>query len=470
MITIPAARIAGRLVEGELHEVRRPHDGTLLATAGWAGPEAVDDVVAAAVAARDGWGSTSASDRAAALRGIAAALRADDGSLAAIIADESGKRPAEAAGEVEFSARYFDWFAEATTQESATHGPVTEARRFVVRSHPVGVVAALGTWNFPLSIPARKVASVLAAACPVVLKPSERTPVTADRFVALCEAHLPLGVIGSVVGDGAVLSHALIDHPDVAAVTFTGSTVIGRVIAQRCGASLTRAVLELGGRAPFIIRADADLDDAIEHLLVAKLRNNGESCIAANNVFVHTSLYERLWDRLEERLGATRPGGPADTDADFGPLIDAAAVDRLEGLVTDAAAAGARVVKGQLPPEHGSYMPAVLVDCSEPTALWDEEIFGPVLALRGYDDEDALVQEINGWGLGLAGYVCGTDLEGAETLAARLRIGIVGVNTGAPNTPEVPFGGFGASGLGREGGLSGMREFREEQTLSLVRQ
>ncbi|WP_147919017.1 aldehyde dehydrogenase family protein [Ruania zhangjianzhongii] len=466
--TLPGARIAGRTEPGEPHPVPRPDSGQVIAEAGWAGTDAVDRAVGAAREAAAGWAATPARDRAAALRAIAADLRAETEELGAIVCAETGKRLPEAQGEIGGSAKYFDWFAEAAAIAEIESGRTAPGRRFQVRHHPVGVVAALGTWNFPVSIPARKVAAAIAAGCPAILKASERTPVSADRLVAICERHLPPGVIGAVMG-GPELANALIDHPDVAAVTFTGSTAIGRLVAERAARSFTRTVLELGGKAPFIIRPDADLADAVEHLMVAKLRNNGESCIAANNVFVHSSLREQLWDLLTERIGAVRPGAPEDPETDLGPMIDDAAAQRLRGLLAQAEADGAEVVRGQDGPAGDAYLPAALVACDRPTQLWDEEVFGPVLALRSYDDEDAVVAEVNGWGVGLAGYVCGTDLAAAEQLAERLRVGIVGINNGAPNTPEVPFGGFGGSGIGREGGMSGYLEFVEEQTIAVAR-
>ena len=482
---VAGARIAGRTEPGDPRPASAPSTGQVIAQAGWVGVDAVDRAVGAAREAFAVWAATPARERAAALRAIAADLRAETEELGAVICAETGKRLAEAQGEVGGSAKYFDWFAEAAAIAEIETGRTAPGRRFQVRHHPVGVVAALGTWNFPVSIPARKIAAALSAGCPTVLKASERTPVSADRLVAICERHLPAGVIGSVMG-GPELANALIDHPEVAAVTFTGSTAIGRLVAERAAGSFTRTVLELGGKAPFIIRPDADLDDAVEHLMVAKLRNNGESCIAANNVFVHSSLRDRLWDLLSERVRGIRLGLPEDAQTDLGPMIDVAAARRLADLVDRAEQDGASVVRG---PEdvHGlsdsrsgvagaassaaadGYLPAILVRCEEPTPLWDEEIFGPVFALRSYDDEDSMVAEVNSWGVGLAGYVCGTDLAGAEQLAERLRVGIVGINNGAPNTPEIPFGGFGGSGIGREGGLSGYLEFVEEQTIAVAR-
>jgi len=465
---VPGARISGTTEAGVPHEMRWPGRTTPRIVAGWVDENVVSRAVEAAVAVRDDWGATSAARRAAALQAIASDLRSASDELAALVSGESGKRLVEAGAEVEFSARYFEWFAEAAVVAEAEQRLETSDRAFRVRRHPVGVVAAVGTWNFPLSIPARKVAPALAAGCPVVLKPSERTPASAESLVRICERHLPRGVIGFVSGDGAALVGALVDHPQVAAVTFTGSTAIGERVGVRAAASNTRVVLELGGRAPFIVREDADVASAVEHLLVAKFRNSGQSCIAANNVFVHETIRDRFVEDLALRVRETRPGDPADPSAAFGPLIDAEAVERLEGLAAEAEAAGMRVVRGSGGLE-GTAMPAVLVDCPEDLAIWRQEIFGPVIVLRGYTDEDDVVAEVNSWGLGLAGYVCGTDAVATEALAARLRVGIVGVNNGAPNTPEVPFGGFGASGIGREGGMSGYDAFTEEQTISIAR-
>ncbi|MFR9727763.1 aldehyde dehydrogenase family protein [Saccharopolyspora sp. MS10] len=467
--SIPAARIGGRTFDGVAHDVIDPATGAAFATVGWAGAADVERAVGAAADAFASWSTTSARERAAALRGIAADLRAEAAEIAPAIAAESGKLMAEATAEVEFSAKYFDWFAEAPAIAEEEAGRVTPMRRFRVRRHPVGVVAAIGTWNFPLSIPARKIAASIAAGCPTVLKPSERTPASSDALVRICERHLPAGVIGQVVGDGIEISNALIDDPRVAAVTFTGSTPIGKVIAERAGRSMTRACLELGGRAPFIVREDADVADAVDHLMIAKLRNNGESCIAANTAFVPSSLAEEFRSVLAARVAATRPGPQSEAGADFGPLIDAGAVERLTALVDAAERAGKRVVRGQAGPDGGAFMAAAVVEDARGTELYEQEIFGPVLAVVTYDDEDAVVEEVNGWGVGLAGYVCGRDLAAAQDLAERLRIGIVGVNNGAPNTPEVPFGGFGSSGIGREGGMDGYDEFTELQTISIAR-
>lgn len=465
---LPAARIAGKAYDGDPHELPNPADGSVLATIGWAGQDLVQDAVAAAVAAAGEWAATSPRERAAALRAIAQTLRENTGDLAQLISAESGKRIAEATGEVGFSAQYFDWFADAATQPRDEHF-TTAARRFIVQRHPVGVVAAVSPWNFPLSIPARKVAPALAAGCPVVQKASELTPLSSLAFTELAEPHLPSGLLGVLIGDGEKLTTALVDHPDVAAVSFTGSTRVGTFVAERAMRTMTRVTMELGGKAPFIVCADADVEQAVDALMVAKFRNNGASCIAANNVFIHDDVYAGVLEAVRSRIGAMKIGDPADPATDLGPLLREEHVFRLAGLVREAMSAGCAVERGPTCPERGWYATPMLVEATADTGLWNDEIFGPVCAVRRFHDEEAVVAEINGWRTGLGGYVMSGSSEHAVALASRLRIGIVGIDNGAPNTPEVPFGGFGFSGLGREGGVSGMLEFTEEQTISLAR-
>lgn len=468
--TYPAARIAGEARSGTPHPVVDPATEDAIANVGWATAADVDDAVRAALAAAPGWAGTSARERAAALRAIAEDLRTEADRLGDLTCAETGKRMAEARGEALFSAMYFDWFAEAATMDVGEYRVLAE-RRFLVRRQPVGVVAALTPWNFPISIPARKIAPALAAGCPVVLKPSELTPLSGVALIEICERHLPTGVVGLVVGDGAELSNALVEHPGVAAVSFTGSTRVGALVGQRAARDVTRVTLELGGKAPFVVCEDADLDTAVETLLVAKFRNNGASCIAANNVLVHADVYADMLERFTARVQALRVGDPRDSGTELGPLLRRPHVERLRKHIEQAESAGARVWAGDQLPARGYFLVPTVVEAlpDRVVPLWDEEVFGPVAVVRPYQDEAALVDEVNEWRQGLGGYVVSADTEHALRLAERLRIGIVGVNNGAPNTPEVPFGGFGLSGLGREGGRSGLAEFTEEQTISLGR-
>ena len=469
---VPGARFGGGgLGGGDPLEVVDPRDGEPFGAVAAAGAADARTAVDAAAAAQPAWEAAPPAERARRLRAAADALRdpATAAELALLTTRETGKRLAEARAEVGFSAAFLDWFADAAVAVQDEHR-LTAERRFLIGHRPLGVVAAVSPWNFPLSIPARKVAAALAAGCAVVLKPSELTPLSGLRFAEVLERCLPPGTLTTVAGDGAEVTGALLDDPRVAAVSFTGSTRVGRLVAERAAATLTKPLLELGGRAPFVVRADADLDAAVETLLVAKYRNNGASCIAANNVLVHESLYERFLAAFTDRSRALRVGDPREEETGLGPVIDASHVKRLNGLVEEARAAGADVRQGGQIPDAGFFVaPAVVADPADDLAVWTEEIFGPVVGIRPYGDEDALVEEVNGWGYGLGGYVCGTDTAAAVELAERLRIGIVGINNGAPNSPEVPFGGFGQSGYGREGALAGLLEFTAPQTLSIAR-
>lgn len=463
----PAGRVGGRDLTGEPHPLPRPGLGTSLADVGWAEPAQADEAVAAAVAAGSSWGACSPYDRGRALRAIAGDLRSNAPALAEILCAESGKRIAEATAEVEFSAQYFDWFADSASRLRDGYLE-SGARRFLVRHRPVGVVAAVSPWNFPLSIPARKIAPALAAGCPVIQKASELTPLSSIALTRIAEAHLPEGVIGLLVGDGVRLTGKLVDHPDVAAITFTGSTRVGCLVAARAMQSMTRVTMELGGMSPFIICAGSDVDRAVDTLMIAKFRNNGASCIAANNVYVHASLHADVRAALIERIGSMRVGDPMDRATDLGPMLRPDHVDRLRGLLAEADRAGCAITSGPDGPDERWFVAPTLVEAAAEITLWNQEIFGPICAVQAFTDEDAVVDEVRGRRLGLGGYVVSGDTDHAIALASRLPIGIIGIGTGAPNTPEVPFGGFGLSGLGREGGESGLAAFVEEQTLAIA--
>ena len=466
--SIGAGRILGEPIQGASHDIPDPATGATVATVGWAGPEQVDAAVQASRAAQPGWAALDPRERAQLLRRIADELRAAATPLGELICAESGKRLEEAVAEVHFSARYFDWFADAATRLDSAYYE-TPLRRFVIDRKPIGVVAAISPWNFPLSIPVRKLAAALAAGCAVVQKPSELTPLSAVVLTAICERVLPSGLVSVLVGDGQTLTPALIEHPHVRAVSFTGSTAVGRIVAERAAQTFTRAVLELGGRAPFIVCEDADLDVAIEAMIVAKLRNNGESCVAANNYFVHSDHYDEVLGRLKDRMSSVNVGDPRDAHTGLGPLVREREVARFDGLLAAAREAGDQIeVFGEVP-SAGWFAPVAVVESTADTAAWSSEVFAPVFSIRRYTDEAAVVREVNGWRTGLGGYVVSADVEHQFRLARALDVGIVGINNGAPNTPEVPFGGRDESGLGREGGLSGVLEFTTEQTLSFAR-
>lgn len=463
----PAAVVAGKPRPGAAHELPNPATAQTYDRVGWASAADVRDAVDAARHAGAAWARTAPRRRAAVLRSIADDLRAHGEDLAPVIMRETGKRAAEALAEASFSADYFDWFADAATAPADCHLQNPD-KRYIVTRRPAGVVAAVTPWNFPLSIPARKVAAALAAGCPVVLKASELAPLSALALLTLIDAHAPRGLVNLVIGDGEQLIGALVDHEDVTAVSFTGSTRVGVLVAERAMRTMTRVTMELGGMAPFIVEADADLGVAVGALLVAKFRNNGASCIAANNVYFHADVYDDVMSELADQITSLEVGPPDISSTDVGPLLRPAHVDRLRRLVADAESEGRRTWQAPVP-EDGWFFPPTLVAASACSTLWHQEIFGPVCAARPFDHIDEVVREVNGRRTGLAGYIMSSDTERCLVTAARLNVGIVGINNGAPNTPEVPFGGFGLAGLGREGGIEGMREFMEPQTIALAR-
>lgn len=465
---VPGCRISGEPRSGpERLAVVAPATLQPLAEVALGDRASVTDAVEAAGRAGPDWSGSDVRARCAALRAVAADLRAEADGLARLVTQETGKRIAEARAEVNFSADFFDWYADlghVLADEYRGYGQ----RRFVVRRKPVGVVAVLTPWNFPLSIPARKLAPALVAGCTAVFKPSDLTPLSGLRVAEIVERHVPAGVVNTVVGN-ADLGAALVANDGVRGISFTGSTRVGALIAAEAAPRFVRLVLELGGRAPFVVCEDADLDEALEALLVAKYRNNGASCIAANDIFVHERLYDEFTATFVERSTSLRLGDPADEATELGPVVSGAEKERLERLVGQARDAGLTVWQAESVPSEGRFFPpTVVAEPPEGGAPWDQEIFGPVAAIRRYRDEAELVARINQWPQGLGGYVCSADLDHAMRLAERLDIGVIGINNGAPNTVEVPFGGFKESGIGREGGVAGLEAFLEHQMLSIL--
>jgi succinate-semialdehyde dehydrogenase/glutarate-semialdehyde dehydrogenase len=459
-----AAQIGGQPVarSGPATEVRDPRDLTTLATVTDATPEDVRRAVATAEAAWCDWRAVEGASRARALRAVAADLAAEAERLARLITAETGKVLAEARAEVGLSVRYLEWFAS-LAEADATSVSTGDA---LVRRVPIGVAAAVTTWNFPLSIPVRKLAAATAAGCTVVLKPSPLAPTTAYELVRIFERHLPPGVVGLVLG-GIDQATALVTSDAVRVVTFTGSTAAGVDLATRLAPTLTRSVLELGGRAPVVVLPDADPAVAVETIMAAKLRNNGASCIAANNVFVHERVAGDVLPGLAERVRGLVPADPLLPTTQLGPLRTPEHARAIESLARDAEQRGCTVLRGPEPVSASEcYARAVLVHADRPTTSWDSEVFGPLLQVRSYRDEDALVAEVNGWRRGLGGYLVTPDRDRAAALASRLRIGIVGVGTATPNSPELPFGGFDLAGWGREGATAGMDAFTEQQTVA----
>ncbi len=386
--------------------------------------------------------------------------------LAAIMTAEMGKPFAEAKGEIDYSAGYLQWYAQEGLRVQGSHGQSPSGRGQIVLSRePVGVSLLITPWNFPLAMGARKIAPAIATGCAVIVKPAEKTPLTMLFLARLFErAGLPAGALNVVTTSTSgeltepILADGLVRH-----LSFTGSTKVGSLLHNQCSAHMIRTSLELGGNAPFIVFEDADLDKAVVEVTAAKMRNMGEACTAANRILVHESVAEEFGERLAERFSQFTVGNGLEDGVDVGPMIDHASSDRLQGLVDNAVAGGARVlIGGELPEGPGSfYPPTVLADVPRDAELSCTELFGPVAPIITFTDEDDAIAIANDTEYGLAGYLMTNDLARAMRVSRKLEIGMVGINSGIISDVAAPLGGVKASGLGREGGILGIDEFLE---------
>ena len=416
--------------------------------------------------------------RVALVRALGAAVRAERERLAAILTAESGKPIVESRGEVEYAATFFD-NAAAAAEMAAGEMPAARAadRRIFVLREPVGATFAITPWNFPLAMVARKLAPALAAGCSQAVKPSEETPLSALAFAGIfarvaCEVGAPPAAFSCIVGDAATIARAFIEHPATRKLTFTGSTEVGRLLAAQCAPRLMRTALELGGNAPFIVFADADLDRAVEQAMLTKFRFMGQTCISANRFLLDASIAGEFLARLEERMRALVVGDPRGEKTRLGPLINDAAIAKVERHVADAVASGARVRLGGTRVRIAGladrfYAPTILEGCAPTMACACEETFGPVVAAMTFGSEREAIELANGVSSGLAGYVMTQDADRLLRVAEALDCGVVGANDGAPSAAEAPFGGRKDSGLGREGGTHGLDAYVDLKYVSV---
>jgi succinate-semialdehyde dehydrogenase/glutarate-semialdehyde dehydrogenase len=416
--------------------------------------------------------------RLALVRALGAAVRAERERLAAILTAESGKPIVESRGEVEYAATFFD-NAAAAAEMAAGEMPAARAadRRIFVLREPVGATFAITPWNFPLAMVARKLAPALAAGCSQAVKPSEETPLSALAFAGIfarvaCEVGAPPAAFSCIVGDAATIARAFIEHPATRKLTFTGSTEVGRLLAAQCAPRLMRTALELGGNAPFIVFADADLDRAVEQAMLTKFRFMGQTCISANRFLLDASIAGDFLARLEARMRALVVGDPRDEKTRVGPLINEAAIAKVERHVANAISNGARVRLGGARVKIAGladrfYAPTILEGCAPTMACACEETFGPVVAAMTFGSEREAIELANGVASGLAGYVMTQDADRLLRVAEELDCGVVGANDGAPSAAEAPFGGRKDSGLGREGGTHGLDAYVDLKYVSV---
>ena len=412
------------------------------------------------------------------VRSLGAATRADAQRLAGILTAESGKPALEARGEVEYAATFFD-NAAAAAEIAAGEIPAARApdRRILVLREPLGATFAITPWNFPLAMIARKLAPALAAGCSQAVKPAEQTPLAALAFAEIFErtaaaVGAPREAFSVVVGDAPTIARAFIEHPSTRKLTFTGSTEVGRILAAQCAPRLMRTALELGGNAPFIVFADADLDRAVEQAMLTKFRFMGQTCISANRFLLDGAIAGEFLARLEARMRALVVGDPRDEKTRIGPLIDDAAIAKVERHVSDATIGGARVRLGGSRVRVAGladrfFAPTILENCDPRMACACEETFGPVVAAMRFGSEREALELANGVSSGLAGYVMTQDADRLLRVAEALDCGVVGANDGAPSAAEAPFGGRKDSGLGREGGTHGLDAYIDLKYVSI---
>jgi len=454
--------------------VHNPSTGELLGTVPRCGPEQARAAIDAAAAAFPAWRARTAADRGAIVRAIGDTMLARTDELARVLTSEQGKPLDEARGEIAYAASFFTWFAE---EGKRAYGDVIPTDRLglrlVVQKEPVGVCAAITPWNFPAAMLTRKAAPALAAGCTIVVKPAEQTPFSALAIAAIAdEVGLPPGVLNIVTGaaeDAAPIGEVLTTDPRVRKVSFTGSTEVGKILMRQSSSTLKRLSLELGGNAPFIVFDDADLEAAVQGAIASKYRNAGQTCVCPNRFYVQDGLYDRFAAAFARASSQLRVGDGFEDGAQIGPLIDTAALAKVEAHVADAKARGARTLIGGTRDAHGGtfYSPTVLVDVPADALLAREETFGPVAGLVRFHSDEEVYALANATPFGLAAYIYTRDVGRLWRATEALEFGMVGANTGIFSTAVAPFGGVKESGFGREGSYYGLEEWLNVKYLCL---
>lgn len=465
------AFVGGEWTVGEkTFAVRNPATGDVLAEVTDTSLADVRRAIDLAHAAQKDWAARTGKDRAAILRRWHDLMVENADDLAVILTSEMGKPLAEAKGEVLYGASYVEWFGE---EAKRVYGDVIpghqQDKRIIVLKQPVGVVGSITPWNFPNAMLARKVAPALAAGCTFVARPAEMTPLSALALAVLAErAGVPRGVL-SVLPDthASDTGKELCGNPKVAKITFTGSTRVGQILMRQCADGIKKISLELGGNAPFIVFDDADLDAAVDGAMISKFRNNGQTCVCANRIYVQASVHDAFAEKLASAVATLKPGNGLEDGVTTGPLINQAALEKVQEHLTDATGLGARIMTGGHALGGTFFEPTVLADVPATAKLAREETFGPLAPLIKFETEADVLRLANDTEFGLAGYFYANDLSRVWRVAEALEVGMIGVNTGLISTEVAPFGGVKQSGLGREGSKYGIAEFLNIKYLCL---
>ncbi|MFJ5695740.1 NAD-dependent succinate-semialdehyde dehydrogenase [Arthrobacter sp. NPDC093125] len=462
-----------KAASGATFPVENPATHEVIANVANGGVEEALAAIEAAGRAQAAWAKSTPRERANILRRAFELVIANTDRLAAIMTAEMGKPLAEAKGEVAYGADMLRWFSEEAVRiggDSTTS--VDGNTRIMITKEPVGPCVLVTPWNFPLAMGARKIAPAVAAGCTMVFKPAELTPLTSLALVQIFrEAGLPDGVLNVVTTSSASTVVGTWMSSGIARkVSFTGSTEVGKILLRQAADNVMRSSMELGGNAPFIVLADADIEKAVDGAMKAKMRNMGEACTAANRFYVHRSVVEEFSEKFAKKISELQVGNGAVEGTEVGPLIEQKGLDKVESLVSDAVSKGARVLTGGTRPEGPGYFytPTVLTDVPLDAELMSTEIFGPVAAITPFDSEDEVLRLANDTEWGLVGYVFTENMNKALRFSAELEVGMVGVNTGLVSNPAAPFGGVKQSGLGREGGKIGIEEFLETKYTAIA--
>ncbi|VVM97679.1 Glutarate-semialdehyde dehydrogenase DavD [Pseudomonas fluorescens] len=456
---------------GQTLKVNNPATGEIIGSVPKMGAAETRRAIEAADKALPAWRALTAKDRANKLRKWFDLMMANQEDLARLMTLEQGKPLTESRGEIAYAASFLEWFGEEAKRVYGDMIPGHQVdKRLMVLKQPIGVTAAITPWNFPSAMITRKAGPALAAGCTMVLKPASQTPYSALALAELAErAGIPKGVFSVVTGSAGEVGAELTGNPIVRKLTFTGSTEIGRQLMVECAKDIKKVSLELGGNAPFIVFDDADLDAAVEGALVSKYRNNGQTCVCANRLYIQDGIYDAFVEKLTAAVAGLNIGNGLENGITTGPLIDAKAMAKVQEHIDDAVSKGARVVAGGKPHALGGtfFEPTVLVDVPRNAAVAKEETFGPLAPLFRFKDEADVIAMANDTEFGLASYFYARDLSRVFRVGEALEYGIVGVNTGIISNEVAPFGGIKASGLGREGSKYGIEDYLEIKYLCI---